>query len=49
MVEMLGVLAIMGLLSIGGVIGYRWAMDMYYASATIKEINQRARVIIEGV
>ncbi len=44
MVEMLGVLAIMGLLSIGGVIGYRWAMDMYYASATIKEINQRAVV-----
>ena len=44
MVETLGVLAIMGLLAIGGIIGYRWAMDKYRATDTINEMNRRAIV-----
>ena len=44
MVETLGVLAIMGLLAIGGIIGYRWAMDKYRATDTINELNRRAIV-----
>ncbi len=41
MVEMLGTLAIMGVLSVGAVAGYRWAMDKYRAVQTISELNQR--------
>ena len=44
MVETLGVLAIMGLLAIGGVIGYRWAMDKYNANEIINEVKKRAIV-----
>ena len=44
MVEMLGVLAVAGVLSIGGVAGYRWAMDKYRANDTIRELSQRAVV-----
>ena len=39
MVEMLGVLAIIGVLSIGGISGYRMAMDRYQANQIANEIN----------
>ena len=39
MVEMLGVLAIIGVLSIGGIAGYRTAMDKYHANEIINSIN----------
>ncbi len=44
MVEMLGTLAIMGVLSIGGIAGYRYAMDKSRANETIDELNKRAFV-----
>ena len=42
MVEMLGTLAIMGVLSIGGIAGYRYAMDKYRVNETMDELNRRA-------
>ena len=39
MVEMLGVLAIIGVLSVGGITGYRNAMDRYKANKLINEIQ----------
>ena len=39
MVEMLGVLAIIGVLSIGGIVGYRLAMNHYQASQIAHEMN----------
>ena len=42
MVEMLGVLAIMGVLSIGAVAGYRWAMDKRNANEILNEVRKRA-------
>ncbi len=42
MVEMLGTLAIMGVLSIGGVAGYRYAMDKLNANTVLSEISKRA-------
>ena len=39
MVEMLGVLAIIGVLSIGGIAGYRMAMNRYQANQIANEIN----------
>ncbi len=39
MVEMLGVLAVIGVLSIGGISGYRMAMDRYQANQIANEIN----------
>ncbi len=42
MVEMLGVLAIMAVLTIGAVAGFQYAMDKYRANVTIQEMNQRA-------
>ena len=44
MVEMLGTLAIVGVLSITGIAGYRYAMDKYRANETIDELNKRAVV-----
>ena len=44
MVEMLGVLALMGILSVGGVMGYRWAMDKYEANEILNEVRKRAVV-----
>lgn len=41
MVEMLGVLAIIGVLSIGAVNGYNYAIHKYLANETINEINLR--------
>ena len=42
--SMVEVLAVAGVLSIGGVAGYRWAMDKYRANDTIRELSQRAVV-----
>ena len=42
MVEMLGVLAIMGVLAIGGIAGYRYAMDKYNANEILNEVRKRA-------
>ncbi len=39
MVEMLGVLAIIAILSIGGIVGYRLAMNYYQANQIAHEIN----------
>ena len=41
MVEMLGVLAIIGVLSVGGIMGYSYGMDKYRTNETINEINLR--------
>ena len=42
MVEILGVLAVIGVLSIGGIYGYTFAMDKYRANDIIYEVNLRA-------
>ena len=42
MVEMLGVLAIIGVLSIGGIMGYSYGMDKYRANETLNDVNLRA-------
>ncbi len=42
MVEMLGVLAIIGVMSVGAVFGLRYAFDKYTANQTIKDIHTRA-------
>ena len=42
MVEMPSVLAIMGLLAIGGIAGYRYAMDKYNANEILNEVRKRA-------
>ncbi len=42
MVEMLGVLAIIGVLSIGGIVGYSFAMAKYRANDIVYEVNMRA-------
>lgn len=38
MVEMLGVLAIIGVLSVGAIAGYRYAMNQYKANETINDV-----------
>ena len=38
MVEMLGVLAIIGVLSVGAIAGYRYAMNQYIANETINDV-----------
>lgn len=45
MVEILGVLAVIGVLSIGGLVGYRYAMDKYRANDIINEVNMRGQDI----
>lgn len=42
MVEMLGVLAVIGVLSIGGIVGYRIAMSKYTANEILAELNVRS-------
>ncbi|MBR4927331.1 MAG: hypothetical protein IKY98_03285 [Alphaproteobacteria bacterium] len=42
MVEMLGVLAVVGVLSIGGIMGYSYGMDKYRANETTNQIMLRA-------
>ena len=43
MVEILGVLAVVGVLSVGGMKGYRFAMDKYRANDIVNEVNLRNR------
>ena len=45
MVEMIGVLAIMGLLTVAGVAGFRVAMHKHYCNQTIERLMSRAVVI----
>ena len=39
MVEMLGTLAIIGVLSIGGIMGYSYGMDKYRANETMQAVT----------
>ena len=41
MTEMLGVLAIIGILSIGALLGYLYAINQYKSSNTLEEITRR--------
>ena len=49
MVEMLGVLAIIGVLSIGGIAGYTYAMDRHYTNEILNAASQRAIVIASQI
>lgn len=49
MVEMLGVLAIIGVLSIGGIMGYSYGMDKYRANETINDIMLKMVDIVSTV
>ena len=46
MVEILGTLAIIGVLSIGGIIGYSYGMDRYRANETVNDVMLRATDLI---
>ena len=51
MIEMLGVLAIVGVLSAGGIAGYSMAMQSYKTSALTEKVNliaQQARILYNG-
>ncbi|MBE6450282.1 MAG: hypothetical protein E7013_06370, partial [Alphaproteobacteria bacterium] len=41
MVEMIGVLALIGLLLLGGIVGYKTAMNYYRANQTIHDVMLR--------
>ena len=45
MVEMLGVLAVIGVLSIGGIQGYKYAMEKHRANDIVNEVNMRVQDI----
>ena len=45
MVEMLGVLAIIGVLSVGGIAGYMMAMNRYHSNNVLEGVSARAVVI----
>ena len=45
MVEMLGVLAVMGLLTIIGIAGFRVALNKHYANQTVERLMRRAVVV----
>jgi len=47
MIEMLGVLAIIGVLSIGGLLGYRRAVNNHQANVILDDVNRFAFVILE--
>ena len=47
MVEMLGTLAVMGVLSVGAIVGYRYAMDKHSANDLLSGASQRA-VLVEA-
>ena len=49
MVEMLGTLAIMGVLAVGGIMGYKYGMDKYRAHETINELTVRAMGLMSQV
>ena len=48
MIEMLGVLAIIGVLSIGGLFGYRRAVNNHQANQILDDANRLAFVILEN-
>lgn len=51
MIEMLGVLAIVGILSAGGIAGYSMAMQSYKTNALIEKIHliaQATRAVYKG-
>lgn len=45
MVEMLGVLAIIGILSVGGVLGYRYAMNLHKANQIIYDVSMGMKLV----
>ena len=45
MVEMLGTLAVIGVLSVGSIAGYRYAMDNYYTNEILAGASQRAVLV----
>ena len=47
MIEMLGVLAIIAVLSIGGLLGYRRAVNNHQANQILDDVNRFAFAIIE--
>ena len=49
MIEMLGVLAVVGLLSIGGLVAYRRAMIRHLANSVIEDINLAGFVLLDGL
>jgi len=49
MVEMLGVLAVIGVLSVGGIMGYSYSMDKYKANQTVRDITLRVLDLITQV
>ena len=49
MTEMLGTLAIIGVLSVGAIAGYRYAMDNYYTNEILAGASQRAVVIASQI
>ncbi|MBQ6853845.1 MAG: hypothetical protein IJO11_00200 [Alphaproteobacteria bacterium] len=48
MVEMLGVLAIIGVLSVGGIAGYTMAMNRYRANEVVDMANKYAVIVYSG-
>ena len=49
MVEILGVLAVIGILSIGGIQGYKYAMDKWRANTTLQDVNVRMIDVVRQV
>ena len=45
MVEMLGVLAVVGVLSVGGIAGYTYSMNKYYANELLAGASARAVIV----
>ena len=45
MVEMLGVLAVVGVLSVGGIAGYTYAMNKHYANELLAGASERAVLV----
>ena len=48
MVEILGVLAVIGVLSIGALMGFRYAMDKYKANEIVNEVQLRAVDVVRA-
>ena len=48
MLEMLGVLAIIGVLSVGAIMGFRYAMNRRKANETIYDVMLRATNVLMG-
>ena len=49
MVEMLGVLAVVGVLSAGGIAGYTYAMDRHRTNELLNEASKRAVVVASQI